>query len=405
MKTTKRIAAVLLSLVILIPSVMLWCNLSFIKTSAYSVITALLSGQQRLDKSLSVSASEIDKAASDYVGFHFSFINLYGLGMKLCGSRMVNIGNRIVVRLDSGSLVEYNPDETQFEANMQTAKKNAAALAAFKGSLEEKNIPLLFVLVPGKVDKYDPGLPYQLEDHSNPIADAFLRCLDESGVDYIDLREVWHEKGWSYAEGFYNSDLHWRPTFALRSWGYVTQYLNDCYGIYNDPATFDLDHQKVELFYDASLGDTGRIVGKYYAQMDGTELYIPDFETHFHLVNERVGWDKTGTFEETTVNRDALTEGTLFTTNLTELYYARDSVVENTLAQNDANVVFIRDSFGGALGGYVPLAFKNTSMVDMRTMKARKEESVQSIIDDFDTDLVIVFYNVGMTDAENMFAF
>ena len=406
MKIIKSITAILLALAILIPSALLWSNMSFARTSVHSLLSALTSRQHRLADGLSISAQEIDKAASDYIGFHNSFINIYGLGMRLSGTRLVHAGARTLVKLDSGALVEYSTDPNAAKESADAAKKNVASLSALKTYLDTQGIPLLFVLAPGKLDEEDPGLPYQLRDYSNVTADSFLDGLESSGIDYLDLRKVWREKGWSRTDGFYYSDLHWQPKYAILSWAYVTQYLSDRYGIRNDPSLFDLKNQKVESFKNISLGSTGRIIGRFYAIPDSTELYTPDFDTHFHLVNKRVGWDKTGTFEETTVNRSLTHDRSgLFTNDMINMYYARDSVVENTLAPNDANVVFIRDSFGGMLGGYVPLAFRNTSIVDMRTMNERKDETVQSIIDNFDTDLVVVLYHIGMVDKEDMFSF
>lgn len=401
----KRITAILLSLAILLPSALLWGNSSFLKTSAGSVYSALTSGVRQIGSGLSNSAKEIDKAASDYIGLHDLFINVYGLGMRLCGNRLVNVGSRVVARLNSGSLVEYNTDEAQVEKEAETAKKNAASLAGLKETLDKKNIPLLFVLAPGKPDKNDPGLPYGLKDYGNAAADSFLKELDDLGVDYLDLRDLWQQNGWSVDDGFFSSDLHWRPEYAIRSWGYVTQYLNDHYGVVNDPSLFDLNNLKLEKYENVSLGGTGRILGKYYAKTDGTELYIPKYETKLHVVNKRVGWDKTGTFEETTVDRSQMDRGSIFRNDLIDMYRVRDSVVENYKAPNDANVVFIRDSFGGMLGGYVPLAFKNTSIIDPRTMDEREGETVRSIINDFDTDLVLVFYHIGMVTQANMFEF
>ena len=402
MKIIKRITAILLCVIILIPSVMLWGNLSFIKSSVFSVYSVLRSGPDQLGSGLSKSAEEIDKAASDYIGMHNSFVNIYGLTMRLCGSRLVNVGSRAVVKLDSGAIFEYTTDKEEIKKETQAAKSNAVRLAKLKEELDEQKIPLLFVLAPGKLDENNSGLPYNLENYPNTIADNFLNELDKYGVEFIDLREVWRQNGWTREDGFYYSDLHWRPEYALRSWGYVTRYLNDNYGIENDPSTFDLNNQNLEKFDNVALGSTGRIIGKYYTKIDGTELFTPKFDTLFHVVNERLGWDKTGTLEETSVDRSTLNMGGIFYNDLISLYRVRDSVVENKMASNDANVVFIRDSFGGMLGGYAPLAFKNTSIVDLRTMNGK---SVIPIIDGFDTDLVIVFYNVGMVSNESMFNF
>ncbi len=405
MKTITRITAVVLSAAILIPSVLLWTNLSFIKTAAFSVLSAVTSGEQRLDKGLSAAAGEIDGAAADYIGFHSAFIDLYGLGMRLCGSRLVHAGSRTVLKLDSGAICEYETDRDYPAKSAQIARDHAAALIKLKQNLDRQGIPFLFVLAPGKISETDPGLPYRLPNYVNKNADSFLNELNKAGVDTLDLRAYWREKGWSRADGFFYSDLHWRPKYALLSWAHVTQVLNDRYGIRNDPALFDLKNQKVETYDNVSLGSTGRIVGRFYAKTDSTELYIPNYETSFHLVNKRVGWDKTGTCEETTVDRSFLHKGGVYDNDLISMYYARDSVIENKMAPNDANVVFIRDSFGGMLGGYVPLAFRNTSIVDLRTMNERKGETVSTIIHDFNTDLVIVFYHVGMITNETMFEF
>ena len=404
MKTINRMTAIVLSAALLLPSVLLWSNLSFIKTSAFSVLSAVTSGRQ-LSGSLVTATKEIDQAASDYIGFHHSFINAFGLGMRLIGSRLVNTGDRTIVKLDSGALCEYITDRDKIKAKEKTTQKNAASLAALKERLERQNIPLLFVLAPGKLDKEQPGLPYRMNDYQNALADSFLQELDRSGVDYLDLRQVWKEQGWSVTDGFFLSDLHWRPKYALLSWAYVARYLNDHYGIQNDPALFDLKNQRVETYPNVSLGSTGRVIGKYYAKTDTAELYLPNYETKFHLTNKRLGWDKTGSYEETTIDRSFLDRGGLFDNDLINIYRAEDSVIENENAPNDANVVLIRDSFGGMLGGYIPLTFKNTSNINMRSMNERKNETVSSIIDGFDTDLVIVFFHIDMVGRTGMFAF
>lgn len=405
MKTINRITAIVLSAALLLPSVLLWSNLSFLKTSAYSALTAVTSIRRQLNGNLKDATVKIEQAVSDYVGFHHSFVNLFGLGMRLIGSRLVNTGDRTIVKLDSGAVCGYETDKDKVNEQAKTVKKNAALLAQLKAKLTQQNIPLLFVLAPNDLDRDHPGLPYRLHDYNNEIADSYLNELDRFGIDYIDLRRVWKEQGWSIADGFFYSDTHWRPKYALLSWGYVAQYLNDHYDIQNDPALFDLKNQRVETYPNVSLGNTGRVIGKYYAKTDTTELYLPNYETEFHVVNKRLGWDKTGSYEETTVDRTAVNRGGLFTNDLIDLYSARDSMVENKNAANDANVVFIRDSFGGMLGGYVPLTFHNTSLVDPRAIDAREEESVSEIIDNFDTDLVIVFYFVSMLPQSQMFAF
>lgn len=403
MKQIKCVTAALLALTILLPSVLLWGNLSFLKTSAYSVITAV-NPAQLLKGSLTKATKEIEQATSDYIGFHDSFINLFGLGTRLIGSRLVNTGDRTVVKLDSGTLCEVVTDRKKIKAQAEQAKENATSLAVLKEKLDQQNIPLLFVLAPCNLDKNQPGLPYRMNDYKNETADSFLKELEKFGVDYLDLREVWQKQGWSITDGFFRSDLHWRPQYALLSWAYVAQYLNDCYGIQNDPALFDLTNQRVETYPNVSLGSTGRVIGKYYAQTDTAEVYLPNYETKFHVINKRLGWDKTGSYEETTIDRSVLDRGGLFANDLINIYCAEDSVVENEKAQNEANVVFIRDSFGGMLGGYVPLTFQRTNHVNMRSMNERAE-TVASIIERFDTDMVIVFFYVDSISRNGMFHF
>ncbi len=397
--------AFVLVIVLLIPSAMLWTNISFLKTSVFSVFSQITQATPgSLSKNLAAVSDEIDAAATDYVGFHNFFVNTFGFLMRSCGNRVVKTGQRTVVRLDSGGIFEINNTEKSVNPE-KIAKQNAASVGKLNVEMAKKGIPLLFVLAPCKLDPDDPGLPIGYEDNMNGFADSFLRGLDEEKVRYIDLRDYWRENNIDYSKGFFATDTHWTAKYALLSWKYVVERLQTDYGIENDVSLLDGNHLNVQELSEISLGNTGRIVGRGYVKPDDAVLYTPKYETSFRVVNTRLGWDKTGSMEETMTNPSAVKTGDVFTADLIDYYAARDSVVENYLAKNEKSVLFIRDSFGGSLGGFVPLMFKKTSILDLRVMSQRPGETVQTVLDSSDPDLAIIFYYIGSLYNEEMFDF
>ena len=68
------------------------------------------------------------------------------------------------------------------------------SVTGFRDFLAERNINLMYVMVPFLIDTVDKELPLGITDATNDNADRLLESLKKNNVDYLDLRAC--EGGW-----------------------------------------------------------------------------------------------------------------------------------------------------------------------------------------------------------------
>lgn len=101
------------------------------------------------------------------------FLNLNGGMRRILGQREMNG----VVLQDNGFLAEVNEPVDQ-----AILTKNARHMATLQQELEQRDIPLLYVLTPYKIQASDPELPHEIEDSTNDVMDAYIEQLQNEGV-------------------------------------------------------------------------------------------------------------------------------------------------------------------------------------------------------------------------------
>ena len=124
-----------------------------------------------------------------------------------------------VVRLPDGSLTFVGQDE-KVRADAQ-----AAQLLRLQTALEERDISLLYIQAPSKLDPEDTRLPYSVTDPSNGCADRLLAALEEHGVDALDLRRTLKDAGGAWEDWFYRTDHHWTTEAAFTCFQDIVQKL------------------------------------------------------------------------------------------------------------------------------------------------------------------------------------
>ena len=105
-----------------------------------------------------------EKYNENFKGKYF-FITLNGAYQKIMGARVVN--ERYL--LDNGHLT-YVIDEYNMEGIAQNTVE-------FRDALNERNIPMVYVNTPFKINQADKQLPVNINDYSNENADRFIDYL------------------------------------------------------------------------------------------------------------------------------------------------------------------------------------------------------------------------------------
>ena len=274
-----------------------------------------------------------------------------------------------VVRMENDYLTFVYPEyDTDFYAQ---------DLIDFNDELSDKNIPMLFVQVPIKNDKYNENLlPYGIDDCSNINADKLVCKLTDNGVETLDLRDALHNEKEDITSKFFRTDHHWLPETAFDVYSYICTKLNNEYDFeipdeYYSENSFDFD-----VTEDYVLGHIGNRVGVMYS--GGTEditVIKPKFPTYyqFNLMTDEKGKfqpsTKKGSYENTILDTNKLNQPIVYSRIGYHTYIGGDYGelrITNESAPVDKRILLVRDSFAAPFAAFLSTAVKNLDVVDLR---------------------------------------
>lgn len=330
---------------------------------------------------------------NDFLPGKEAWVTLNGGVQKLLGRREVNER----YRLDNGQLTYVIP-----ELDMSSI---AANTADFAGALEERGVPFLYVNLLFKVDEEDKQLPPGVEDYSNENADSFLALLDAAGVDNLDLRKLEKAEGLDHYSLFFGTDHHWTPETGLWASHRIAQALGE-----RDPdlavdlSLLDPANYDKEVLEGVFLGSHGRRVGTWYAGLDDLSILAPRFATRLRFSVPSEGLVREGSFEETMLFPEKLTDGDLMNSSRYDVYCGGQYDllrVENLLGGNGKRLLVLQDSFSLVVIPFLSLGCESVDYLDLRLW----DGDLLAYVEETKPDMVVVLYNPGALEDNNTVMF
>lgn len=325
-------------------------------------------------------------------------VNLNGAFQRLLGKHYIYDVNRSIdlIKTEDGYLVTV-----PYYGEYQTQEQQAAdALIQTSETLKKMGIDLLYVQCPG-VD----GLNQQeLLDGFYPTSfdrvEFFLNALKDGSVNYLDCRTIIDTNS---RDSFFKTDHHWTMETALDVSKVICESLVSQEYVLEE-STYGVENYTITVHEEAFLGAEGRRVGRYYAGLDDISVITPDYETDFTVRIPSKEIIKEGSFENSIMDNSKDISNYSFTDSAYYMYWGGDYPlveVTNNLAENDYNIMIVKDSYGIPVSAFMANSFKKMSIVDMRYYQ---EQTLYDLVEEEKPDAVIFVYGTGYLGVPAMFS-
>lgn len=343
--------------------------------------------------------STADAAANSALDKGHLFIELYG-GVQALSDRTVveDVDPQYsVVKLTDGTITFIN-------AEPKDVTGNGRAVVRLAQALEEREVPLLYVQAPQKLQENDDRLPTGVTDYGNDYADQVLGVLAENNVATLDLRETLADTGRDWSSFFFRTDHHWTPEAAFTAHQALAQVLETDYGFTIPEENTDSAAFTRTNLSDFFLGSQGKRVGSLYAGTDDIEIWKPSFDTDFTYSIPIYDMERTGPFEESLLFPERIEEKDFFNGNPYTLYAGGDypmARIYNELSPDRPRIMLLRDSYACVLTPFLALDCGELITVDLRYFN----DDLLTYVDWLEPDLVIVMHTAGSAALDELFDF
>jgi hypothetical protein len=256
--------------------------------------------------------------------------------------------------------------------------EDAGKIIAEKEIAEAAGVEYLYVQFPYRVDEEGTQNPWGADAYENANTDSLLEQIREASVEAIDLRKELTERGWDNDSGFYETDGHWTTRSGFMSAGIVASYLNEMGYNYSDKYFDETNYATQSYSVNNSSVD------------EQVEIFIPQFDTAFTVMDAYRGEYYSGTFAEACLDMTKA-DTDEYSTVLTAYSASRirNSYLfeysNETETENDKRILISSDSFSWHLTPYLAL---DTAIIDY--VYKMTPEQLEYYIDTLEPDIVIV---------------
>lgn len=327
--------------------------------------------------------AKIEAYATDKMPFRMQLIGLYSNLNHLLGMDFVT-GDDTTLELTDNYFVS--------SVVQQDTTEHSKQIYYFKEFLDTKEIPLLYVQAPYKIDKYDSTYD-ALEDPINDMGDTLKAQLTDYKINILDLRDVIHEKNLNLYNLFYGTDHHWKVETGLWASGEIVDAVNKNYGLRLDETVFDraFVNKKYEKRF---LGSLGKKVTLNVAKLeDFTEIY-PAWKTDLSIEVPNYNYSARGKFEDVIIDRmwlDKTESMDYYNEYIYESYcYGNNSLVKlhNNQTENGKKVLLLSNSFGLVVTPFLALTTEDVIQLHPGFFNG----SIKKYIEVELPDIVIILY-------------
>ncbi|MBQ9992385.1 MAG: hypothetical protein IJP33_03030 [Firmicutes bacterium] len=364
----------------------------------FGITTAININEKNLSE---FSRSAIDEAYNEDFELHDSFIDLNGGFRAALGTDIMRDADpqNVVYKLENGKISTVMAVYDMYE-NMRNT-------VAFSNWLEDKGIEFLYVLAPNKNSDPAAIMPAGVHDYADFCMDTFKRIFTEE-IPLMDLREEFNAAEMNWDELYFKTDHHWIPRTGFWVSSHLLEYFNEQGTFTTDSFYTDISNYNADLYEGLFLGSLGKRVGKLYAGTDDFEFIYPAFETDFNVTINKVyaQTERSGDFMKAIVYQPLLKmDEDHLRDNHYGAYFGGDYaevIIRNNKITGGGKLLMIKDSYSLPVAALMSCAVSELRLLDFRYLT---EYDLESYIEEYQPDAVIVMYSPSVLGAKYMYKF
>ncbi|MCC8141794.1 MAG: hypothetical protein LIO56_04565 [Lachnospiraceae bacterium] len=320
------------------------------------------------------------------------YINLNGLTTKVLGINSLNERQK----LENGYLALFEePQDTQRDSNY---------VIELNQFLNERDIPFLFILAPGKASFYDAQTAPGYNNEAGSNIDNMINVLTDAGVPCLDMDAWFEENKWTIEDVFFKTDHHWLPQAGLQSARLTMDYLSGLGEVQYDPETLKEENWTVITLPDWSLGSDGKRTGIAYAGVDDFPVYFPNYATDYtysYLQFHSKGW----VYTDSPLNLSYMDYKDYFGSSVYDTYLYNNyplQKITNSDAKNAQKVLIIGDSYRLPYMYFLSTQFQEIYGIDVRNYT---DGSAAQYIEELQPDIVLMCTAVSEVSDVRIYMF
>lgn len=290
---------------------------------------------------------------------------------------------------DADGYLEAFPVVT--EAAVDFAKHKIAELNAV---CQEAGTEFSYISYPSKTNAKSIPTEYGIDTNYEEARADFLSYLDEVDINYLNVRELMENDGYTTKDIFYKTDHHWKTTAGFYAARAIANYLNEEYNWSLNSSMLDEDKFTFTTYKDLWFGESGRGLSLAYVNaLDDFTQIMPNYETSISI---GFPWEEPTTGDFSIMVDESGYSGDVDYYSYSAHYsYARgmDSLVtyHNNLAdENGKKILLIKDSFSVVVIPFLTLETSDVIVWDMRSNHTKT--GLYDYIKENDIDVVLVAY-------------
>lgn len=277
-------------------------------------------------------------------------------------------------------------------ANTGVVAKAESKILELDQICRQEGVKFSFISYPSKTNSTTLPTAYGVDTNYEEIRKIFLDYLDKNNIDYLNVRELLENDGYTTKDIFYKTDHHWKATAGFYAARAIADYLNETYDWNLNSSALDKDKFTFTTYHNLWFGEEGRNLSRaWVGALDDFIQIMPNYDTSITLQYPDKD-EMSGDFSE-------LVDCSGYDGNVDYYRYSAhysygkgmgsSMTYHNNLAdENGKKILIIKDSFSVVV---IPFLILETSDITVWDMRSNKDGLYQYIRDN-DFDVVLLAY-------------